>query len=446
MTRPSQGWFESDDEYDGRIDREACERTIELSTGSKPSQGWNESDDEYLERIHREANEHVIEDVSESKPSQGWFEEDDDYEWRIELEANESLIEDLTGSRPSRGWTEGDREYAGRVRKEAFEAIIESEAGDAPSQGWTENDAEYYARIKREARELLAGREEPEDGEFGDTSPDYSSSYYESSGSYSSDSGNSTSSSSPTRHSPVATAITWAVILGIGFIIFGNRREPSSSPVSESSGTPAVVSAPGLNFRSGPGSDHSVLAALDRGEVVQVLTEKRNAWVQVRARGLTGWVNQRYLDGAANEPSPPSSSASAEAQSAEVSPRITLQYQERGDAGAVTEVFEVLNDRAGWRVGAPERVLPSGDNRPEVYGGVRFFFEEDSALARTVCEAIRTELAQRGYDVTFPLWPMITLQRQGHFRASRGLIEVWVSPLPQPVTGGNPAQMGRCGR
>jgi len=97
-------------------------------------------------------------------------------------------------------------------------------------------------------------------------------------------------------------------------------------------------------------------------------------------------------------------------------------------------------------VGSPERVLPDAVNRAEVYGGVRFFFEEDSVLARSVCEVIRNELAERGYDVTFPLWPMVTLQRQGHFRARRGLIEVWISPLPPPITGGDPARMGRCGR
>jgi hypothetical protein len=141
-------------------------------------------------------------------------------------------------------------------------------------------------------------------------------------------------------------------------------------------------------------------------------------------------------------PAPPTAVPPTES----VLPRITLQYQARQDAGKVAEIQRALQQRDGWRVGSPEQVLPDAVNRAEVYGGVRFFFEEDSVLARSVCEVIRKELAERGYDVTFPLWPMVTLQRQGHFRARRGLIEVWVSPLPSPITGGDPTRMGRCGR
>ncbi|HLL47722.1 MAG TPA: hypothetical protein VK399_13510 [Longimicrobiaceae bacterium] len=145
-------------------------------------------------------------------------------------------------------------------------------------------------------------------------------------------------------------------------------------------------------------------------------------------------------------PASPDPAAPGELDVAAVSPRITLQYQMREDAATVSDVHKALKQQSGWKVGSPERVLPAGDNKPEVYGGVRFYFEEDSVLARTVCDVVRRELAQRGYDVTFPLWPMVTLQRQGYFRARRGLIEVWISPLPQPTPGGDPAQMGRCGR
>lgn len=143
-------------------------------------------------------------------------------------------------------------------------------------------------------------------------------------------------------------------------------------------------------------------------------------------------------------PAPASSGTVSATES--VSPRITLQYQVHQDAGEATRIQQALREQDGWRVGSPERVLPDAVNRAEVYGGVRFFFEEDSVLARRVCEVIRNELADRGYDVTFPLWPMVTLQRQGHFRARRGLIEVWISPLPPPIRGGDPSRMGRCGR
>lgn len=199
----------------------------------------------------------------------------------------------------------------------------------------------------------------------------------------------------------------------------------------------SFVDAPGLNVRAGPGTAHPILVPLLRGDAVQVIgRDTRDPdWVRVRVGDVQGWVNGRYLS--ATRPL-------ARAPSAPARPHVTLQYQVTGDLPHVTNLQAVLRRHADWRVGEPERVLPSGENRPEVYGGLRFYFESDSALARTVCTEVVAELARRGMTVTMPLWPMVTGQREGRFHASPGLIEVWVSPLPAAASG--PVPMGRCGR
>lgn len=200
----------------------------------------------------------------------------------------------------------------------------------------------------------------------------------------------------------------------------------------------SFVDAPGLNVRAGPGTGHPILVPLLRGDAVQVVGRDTRdpEWVQVRVGDVEGWVNGRYLS--ATRP------ARREPPAGYVRPHVTLQYQATSDQQTVASLQTVLRRHADWRVGEPERVLPSGENRPEVYGGLRFYFESDSALARTVCTEVVAELARRGMTVTMPLWPMVTGQREGRFHASPGLIEVWVSPLPAP--GPAPAPMGRCGR
>lgn len=153
---PSQGWFESDDDYRNRVSKEADERTIKESTGSEPSQGWFESDENYRDRISREANEHIIEDSGGSRPSQGWFESDEAYSERISREANERVIEDSTGASPSQGWLESNNDYETRIRKEANEQTIARGSSSKPNQGWLEGDHAYRSRIAHEARETRA--------------------------------------------------------------------------------------------------------------------------------------------------------------------------------------------------------------------------------------------------------------------------------------------------
>lgn len=58
-----------------------------------------------------------------------------------------------------------------------------------------------------------------------------------------------------------------------------------------------IVKGNTLNLRSGPGTDRSVVAELQRGELLKTL-EKRRDWVRVeRANGETGWVSRRLVWG-----------------------------------------------------------------------------------------------------------------------------------------------------
>ncbi len=235
--------------------------------------------------------------------------------------------------------------------------------------------------------------------------------------------------------------IPWIVIvaffgMGLGGAL-GPRASRAASPAT------AFVSTPGLNVRAGPGRGHSVLATLSQGQAVQLLGDERaengSTWVRVRAAGQDGWVSVKYLSIA--------SGALPRAQAegpASTRPRVTVQYQRHTDLRTASSVRAALATREGWRATGPERVLPAGENRPETYAGIRYFFDEDSALAREVCRVVVAELARKGMRVTMPLWPMVTGQREGRFNAAPGLIEVWIAPLPPAAAG--PVPVGSCGR
>jgi hypothetical protein len=77
---------------------------------------------------------------------------------------------------------------------------------------------------------------------------------------------------------------------------------PTPKPVTEpvtvvKPTTGTVVNAHSLNVRRGPGVSNPVVTAVRRGQTVE-LTGFRNAsgtWVQIRAHGVTGWVNAYYI-------------------------------------------------------------------------------------------------------------------------------------------------------
>jgi uncharacterized protein YraI len=234
------------------------------------------------------------------------------------------------------------------------------------------------------------------------------------------------------------------VVLGVGLglvrVIFGSVQIPVFPVVPAV--TTAFVTAPDLNVRAGPGRTHPVLTIAGGGEPVEILPGGAPDWARIRVRGIEGWVSRSYL---ADGPSGRTARGSA-APYVPRPTRVTIQYQDRGDRQTVSRVRLALKQHDDWRVNSPEHVVPAGENRPETYGGVRYFFEGDSALARAVCIEVQAELARRGHSVTMPLWPMVTRQRQGLFNARPGLIEVWISPLPPPAPGGGPVPPGQCGR
>lgn len=443
MSNPSQGFLESDEAYKERIATEERERNIELESGERPSQGFFESDESYRQRLRRGSYEADIRNGSE-EPKQGWLESDQDYESRIWLQSRESIIAKLQETRPSQGFFEDDATYRRRVSREADEAIIEHGNGRRPSQGIFESDKDYRDRIWQQARELRAAREPEGSGEAGSS--------YESP-SYTSDSSStgttSNSGGKPNQTSFLSQSFGWAVVIAVVYLlVIGLGASSEGSNTSSTRYPTEVVRAPGLNLRSGPDRTSDILVTLTQGEAVQVMgtaiSRTGAEWAHVQARGMEGWVTREYLSGAA---APAGVAAEKPESSSPTRTRISLQYQLPRDADNLAAIRSALEGHSDWRVVGTERVLPAGENKPETYAGVRFFFESDSVLARTVCEEVVAEFGRQGYSVTLPIWPMLTRQRLGLFQARPGLIEVWVDPLPDsPAPREERPLPGQCGR
>jgi hypothetical protein len=148
--------WESDEQYAGRVNKEANEKTIEESTGKAPSRRLWEDDSAYRDRVGREATEQIIERSTGSAPSQSLWESKDNYRKRINQEANESIIADSSGSSPSRRIFESHDAYRSRISREANEQIIESATGSGPSKGLFESDSAYRHRLYTQSREIRA--------------------------------------------------------------------------------------------------------------------------------------------------------------------------------------------------------------------------------------------------------------------------------------------------
>ncbi len=57
-----------------------------------------------------------------------------------------------------------------------------------------------------------------------------------------------------------------------------------------------MVTASVLNFRSGPGTNHNVIGQLRQGEVVKIIGNGGNNWVQIVHNGTEGYVSLAYLN------------------------------------------------------------------------------------------------------------------------------------------------------
>jgi hypothetical protein len=72
---------------------------------------------------------------------------------------------------------------------------------------------------------------------------------------------------------------------------------PDDSGTVDRTYTGTLINARHLNVRRGPGVSYGVITTISRNQTVE-LTGYRNAsatWIQIRANGVTGWVNAYYI-------------------------------------------------------------------------------------------------------------------------------------------------------
>ncbi len=65
-------------------------------------------------------------------------------------------------------------------------------------------------------------------------------------------------------------------------------------PVTDAAGQTGVVTATGVNFRSAPGTDSSVLTVIDEGAEM-VIMDVSNGWCEMEWNGQQGYVNADYV-------------------------------------------------------------------------------------------------------------------------------------------------------
>ena len=76
---------------------------------------------------------------------------------------------------------------------------------------------------------------------------------------------------------------------------------PTYTPTATQAGNVAAVGAYALNLRECAGVECRIIGVLERGAVVHLLgasqvTDDGATWRRVRIGGLTGWVNQSFLN------------------------------------------------------------------------------------------------------------------------------------------------------
>jgi len=122
----TQGWFESDQDFIKRAQRENLEKT----TGMR--QGFFESEDDYIKRATKEALR------KNTGLTQGFFESEDDYIKR----ANRTFLEKKSGTH--QGFFESENAYLER----ASMAVLKQQSG--LTQGWFESEESFRNRAMKE--------------------------------------------------------------------------------------------------------------------------------------------------------------------------------------------------------------------------------------------------------------------------------------------------------
>jgi 3D (Asp-Asp-Asp) domain-containing protein len=72
----------------------------------------------------------------------------------------------------------------------------------------------------------------------------------------------------------------------------GPRRNVKKANNNKETGS---VNVDDLNFRKGPGTDHSIIRPLKKGTKVKIL-QKKGSWIQVKINGKKGWLHGSYVD------------------------------------------------------------------------------------------------------------------------------------------------------
>lgn len=109
---------------------------------------------------------------------------------------------------------------------------------------------------------------------------------------------------------------SWIVLLVLaGLVILGCQRRMAPAPMAPPPAPSTTyqyeaqyVTAYRLNVRSGPGTNHRIIAVLKRGEAVQILQRSGNWFLvqrplemQAQSGFSQGWVYGGYLTGYQNE-------------------------------------------------------------------------------------------------------------------------------------------------
>lgn len=93
---------------------------------------------------------------------------------------------------------------------------------------------------------------------------------------------------------------------------------------SLAAGDKAVITASGLNFRTGPGTTYKVQSVLVRNTTVNII-EKSNSWYKVSlANGKTGYLHEKYLAKVASVATAPVPAAPATPAAPAVKPEIAI--------------------------------------------------------------------------------------------------------------------------
>lgn len=88
--------------------------------------------------------------------------------------------------------------------------------------------------------------------------------------------------------------------------MFGLLLSFSLASIASASSTEAKVTS-GVNFRTGPSTNSSIIRLLPKGDTVQVMTKVNSYWLKVKAKdGRTGYVSTKYVQLSGNS-TPPSS-------------------------------------------------------------------------------------------------------------------------------------------